>query len=201
MLAGRKEIHRLKSAPLLRHLASYPECQSPGSEPDIESAGRGIAGAGVEQLRGYADGAAEQIRVRSVQPGEPRERRERARSSGIGKGDLILLREAGLVLALRAREGVNKFSVAGGIASARGAVGGVLREGIEGGRERRLRRVGDGRLLRLRVAGIGEQVLIACRRLRTERLARSVELLVHGVLLGELLVNVLSPERPAKARK
>jgi hypothetical protein len=44
---------------------------------------------------------------------------------------LILLRKVGLILALGARQGVDEFAVAGGVARARGAVGGILRERVK----------------------------------------------------------------------
>ena len=120
-------------------LAFHAEGEAAGAEADAEAAGLGVAGAGVEQLRGDAERAAEQVGVRAVEAGEARQRGERAGTGGVGEGDLILRREAGLVLSLGAREGVEQLAVAGGVVRACGAVGGVLRERVEGRGQRRLR--------------------------------------------------------------
>lgn len=102
------------------------ERQSARAEAEAESAGLGVARAGVEQLRRDAEGASEQTGVGAVEAGKARERRESVRARGVGERDLILLREVGLVLPLGARERVDQFAVAGGIASGRGAICGVL---------------------------------------------------------------------------
>ena len=147
-------------------LSSEAECQAGGAESEIEAAGLGVARAGVKQLRGDAEGASEQACIGAVKAGEAGEGRERVGMRRVGKCDLILLGEVGLVLTLCARERIDEFAIASGIARASGAVGGVLCERVKGGGQCRLRQITDRGFFRLRISGIGEQVLVAGRRLR-----------------------------------
>src|SRR6266576_2908841 len=115
------------------------ERQTARAESDAKSTSTAPTRSCVKQLWWDAEGAAKQGRVGAVEAGKAAQGRERVRPRRVAECDLILLREVGLVLALRARERVDQLAVAGGVSRARGTSCGVLRQRVECRGERRLR--------------------------------------------------------------
>src|SRR5260370_11429099 len=100
-----------------------------GEEPAAVAA-RSV-GADVQQLRGNAERAAEEIGVHAKEAGESLQRGHLALKGGVRKRELIFLRLAGFRNSLLARELVGELAEAGGDARAREAVLPGLLEGIE----------------------------------------------------------------------
>ena len=152
-----------------RILSIEIERQPIGTEPDLKSVACGVAGRAAEEVRGHAQGIAEQRSVRPVKPGKSGEGGQGIRLRGVGEGDLVLLREVGLLLSLERLRAVrsSKSAVAGRIvmawprrdlacASAR-ARQGMWRRSAE------LRRIRDRRFLGGGVTGIREHILVSRR--------------------------------------
>ena len=127
-----------------------------------EEAAAGIArsvGAHIEEFRGDAERAAEEIGVHAEEAGESLQRGHLALKHGVGEGQLIFLRLAGFRNSLLAREFVGEFAEAGGVARTRQAVGGGLLQRVEGAGLRSLRSAGDGGFVGSAQARIVEHIL------------------------------------------
>src|SRR5579863_1309118 len=149
------------------------------------------AGAIAEELRGNAQSAREHVGVNSIEAAEALQGAGLLLLGIVGEGDLILVGGGGLLLSLAARELVERVGKAGGIVGAREIICGALGKCVEGAGERALRGSGDGGLLRLSVAGIGEHVLIGGDDAVAESVLLGQELLVGGVNGGAFLIGVL----------
>src|SRR6266851_4701629 len=164
-----------------------------GAERGEESAAvaaRGI-GAHVQQLRGDAQRAAEKIGVHAKEAGEPLQSSHLALKSGVGEGQLVLLRLASLRDSLLAREFVGQFAEAGGVARARQAILRGLLERIESAGERALRLAGHRGFVRRAEAGIVQNALILRQEHVSDLLLLAEELLVERVNIGALLISHL----------
>src|SRR6266850_4141822 len=107
-----------------------------GAERREEAATRTAGGicARVQELRGNAQRAAEQVGVDAVEAGETLQRGHLALKRGVREGELIFLRLACFGNSLLAREFVGEFTEAGGVARAREAILRGLLQRIEGAR-------------------------------------------------------------------
>jgi len=164
-----------------------------GAERGEESAA-GIArsiGAHVEEFRGDAERAAEEIGVHAKEAGEALHRGHLALKRSVGKGQLIFLRLAGFRNSLLARELVGEFAEAGGVARARKAVLRGLLERIESAAQRALRLPGHGGFVGRAEAGIIQDALILRQQSASDLLLLAEELLVERVNVGALLVGHL----------
>src|SRR6266849_1169218 len=146
----------------------------------------------VEQLRRNAQRAAEKIGVHAEKAGEPLQRSHLALKSGVGEGELVLLRLASLRNSLLAREFVGQFAEAGGVARARQAVLRGLLERIESAGQRTLRLPGHRGFVRRTETRIVQNALILRKQQIPDLLLLAEELLVERVDIGALLISQLS---------
>src|SRR5207245_11539481 len=116
----------------------------------VENSATGVArsgGADVQQLRGNAQGAGEEIRVDAEEAGEALQRGHLALKRRVGEGQLVFLCLASLGNSLLAREFVGELAEAGGGARAGQAVLCGLLERIETDGRRARRWDGAARVL------------------------------------------------------
>src|SRR2546428_495521 len=146
-----------------------------------EKSATGVArsvGADVEQLRGNAQGAGEEIRVDAEEAGEALQRGHLALKRRVGEGQLVFLCLASFGNSLLAREFVGELAEAGGVARAGQTILCGLLERIESAGQRALRLSGDGCFVGRAQAGIVQNALI----LREEQVA-SLLLLAEKLLV------------------
>src|SRR5882762_9068633 len=162
-----------------------------GAERGEESAAvaaRGIR-AHVQQFRGDAESAAEEICVHTEEAGESLQRGHLALKGGVGEGQLILLGLAGLRNSLLAREFVGQLAESGGVARAREAVLRGLLERIEGAGEGALRLAGHRGFVRRAQAGIVQYALVLRQEHVPDLLLLAEKLLIERVDAGALLIG------------
>src|SRR6266852_2860560 len=131
-----------RRTPKLEKRAGHTAERATESRPDrgkeSPAAARGV-GARVEQFRGDAERSPEQIRVHAEEARKALQRGHLALKSGVGKGELVLLRLACRGNSLLARELVGEIGKAGGIARACQTVLRRLLQRIECAGQRALR--------------------------------------------------------------
>ena len=157
-----------------------------------EEAAAGIArsvGAHIEEFRGDAERAAEEIGVHAEEAGEALQRGHLALKRGVGEGQLILLRLTGFRNSLLAGEFVGEFAEAGGVARARKAVLRGLLERIESAAQRALRLPGHRGFVRGAEARIVQNALKLRQQHVADLLLLAKELLVERVNAGALLIG------------
>src|SRR6266403_4682757 len=165
-----------------------------GAEGGEEAAARAAGGicARIQELRGNAQSAAEEIRVDAVEAGETLQRGHLALKRGVGESELILLRLARFGNSLLTREFVGELAKAGGIARARETVLRRLLQRIEGAGERALRLAGNRGLVRGAQAGIVQNTLVLRNQKIPDLLLLAEKLLIERVNLCALLIGHLA---------
>src|SRR6266852_311186 len=151
----------------------------------------GGVGADVEEFRGDAERAAEEVRVDAEKTGKALQRGHLPLKGGVGEGELVLLGLAGFGNSLLARELVGELAESGGVARARQAIPRGLLERIEGAGERALRLAGHRGFVRRAEAGIVENILKLRQQQVSDLLLLAEELLVERVDIGALLIGHL----------
>src|SRR5581483_7100316 len=152
----------------------------------------GSVGADVEQLRGNAQAAREEVRVHTEQAGQALQGGRAALERGIREVELILRGLIGLGDDLLPREFVLEIAESRGVA---GACHAVLRRPLqrgEGAGQRALRRAGNGRFVRGAEARIVQDGLELRHEEIADLLLRAEELLVQRVDVRQLLIGELA---------
>src|SRR6266849_409410 len=155
------------------------------------AAARGV-GARVEQFRRDAERAPEQIRVHAEEARKALQRGHLALKSGVGKGELVLLRLACRGNSLLARELVGEIGKAGGIARACQTVLRRLLQRIECAGQRALRLPGHRGFVSGAQTGIVQDALKLREKQIPNLLLIAQQLLVQRVDAGELFIRQLA---------